>query len=202
MGTCVPWRQTNKGPLRVRIIVRRPLAGQIRKERQPLASRRSFSGFGQQGVIVRFRCERVMIPAQTACSGKHDTHHVPALGYCVRKSVCSAQSVKTRMPAGCKYYAGSAERDGPRIGFDGADAHCLGGLVATARDHRRPLSQASFSRCALGNTTRDGRAFKRGWKPAQRDIQPPEAGVLPTYGASNQVAAYRLHQPCPLQKRQ
>ena len=90
----VPKREPGESSARVRVRMRRPLAREIREERQPLGARRPLLRRGRQLVVPASRPERVTQPAQRAGRGEHDSHCVPATRNGMAESMHSCLRVR------------------------------------------------------------------------------------------------------------
>ncbi len=128
-------RQPGERAAGVGIGVWRPLAGEVRREQEPLGRGLPPSGLGVENSEVP--AERVPHPRRRAGRAEHHAHRVPGC----RDGV--AEDVDTRLGLGCvrgqhrKHDPGRAEDDRDRTGGGDPDTERGGGLVAGARDLRR-----------------------------------------------------------------
>ena len=130
-------REPDESAARVGIRVRRPLAREIRREQQPLASRRPRRRLGDERLERLAGRDGVAQPAQRARRGQHHAHRVPRAGNRVAEDVHARLGVGLVPLEHAEDDARRAEDDGHRAGPGHADAERPGRLVARARDLRR-----------------------------------------------------------------
>ena len=93
MSSRMPAGDTEEGPHRVRVLVRRPLSCQIRQEDQPFRARLHLRRLrGQQIIRVDPRhplhldlqlTQRIAEPPQGVSGGQRHTHQIPSVGHAV-----------------------------------------------------------------------------------------------------------------------
>ena len=113
-------RQADEAAAGVGIGVRRPLAGEIGQEEQPLAAGRHRLGlFGQQVVDFAFGplgrgrvglAQLVAEPLQRAAGREVHAHHVPLAVDGVAEGVDAAQRIDLHLVAVDEHHAGGADR--------------------------------------------------------------------------------------------
>ena len=87
-------RESGERAARVRVGVRRPLAGEIRREQQPLRARLPALGLASSSAVLG--AEHVAQPGERAGRAQHHAHRVPGTGTAWQKTCTRASRVGLR----------------------------------------------------------------------------------------------------------
>ncbi|MCY1211203.1 hypothetical protein D9M72_229130 [compost metagenome] len=135
-------REAEQHPLRIRVVVRRALARQVRQEQRaarPVRQRDRRRGFEQRRLVREL--EGLRRPAHRAGGREHHRHLVPAPGQRVAEGVHRLRGVRQEAVGRDEHHARGAERDEalPRLHEPHADR--AGGVVARAAGDLHALAQ-------------------------------------------------------------
>ncbi len=120
----------------IRICVRRALAREVRREQQPLGSRRPLGGLGDERVVSDPGGDRVSQPAQAAGGREHHAHRVPRPRYGVAERVDARLGVGGELLERGEHDARGSEHDRQRPGAINSDPERAGRLIAGPRGNR------------------------------------------------------------------
>ena len=131
-------REAEEHAARVRIIVRRALAGQIGQEVRRLAAQaarlRRFDQLRQVG-----RTQQLRDPVEGARGRQQHRHLVPAAGNGMAEGMRGALGIGAEPVGHGEQHAGSAQRQERLAGRDDAHAHRAGRIVAAAAGHEHAV---------------------------------------------------------------
>ena len=128
-------RHAEKDPFRLRIVVRRALAGKIRQKEQRRHIDARPLRLGQQRRHIGTAGQRRR-PVQAGRRAEHHRHQMPAVRQRVTKTVNCAFRVRQETVAYDEIDAGRAQRQHALSGVNHAGAYRARGIIAAARHHR------------------------------------------------------------------
>ncbi len=163
--------EAREGAARVRVGVRRPLAGQVREEVEAVAAGRDLGRPGHQVLEGAAGGEGVAQPAQAPGRRQHHPHHVPAVGHGVTEGVHPARRLDGGAVGGGEHHSRGAERQRHHPGPHRPHADGVGGLVAPSRHHRGPGGQAGGLGRPPAPPAGDPGAFEGGREPGRVQVE-------------------------------
>ena len=139
--------------------------------------------------------ERVPEPPEAAGRRQHHSHHVPSFGHRVTERMEPALRIDERSVGGGEHDPRGSEREGDDTGHDGSHAHGGGGLIASARDHRRSRAQPGRLRGLRRDRARDRRPFVRPGEPGTVDPERLDHLDPTSRAPPGRTAAFRSRRP-------
>ena len=163
-------RQAEKYALRLRIHVRRALAGQIRQEKQAVSADRAGSYLAVDFIIVGVMKHLLRDPFQGNAGIQACAHQVPAVLHRVGEGICTKRSIVHGLAHGCGNLSRRADVGCKYAILHDAVAHRHHALIRAAVDHAGRFAKPGIRGCLRRNVTDDlrrRRAFGH-----QTQIQP------------------------------